>query len=100
MTNAFTWGYIWAFALEIIWTTVLRLGVFAFLDSDLFEYQPQEQLQRPSLLILPWILRDVKYRPKRITLLLADFLTSCVAAPVIEEFIKLRLLQWNVPLSK
>ncbi|KAL3909681.1 MAG: hypothetical protein SGARI_002479 [Bacillariaceae sp.] len=40
------------------------------------------------------------FRLKRITLLVADFVTSCVASPVVEEYLKLRLLQWNMPLSK
>merc|ERR1711865_524790 len=54
----------------------------------------------PSLFILPWVLREYKYRPKRITLLVADIVTSCIACPIIEEFTKLRLLQWTIPLSK
>ena len=54
----------------------------------------------PPLFVLPWVLREYKYRPKRITLLVADIVTSCVACPIIEEFIKLRLLQWTMPLSK
>jgi hypothetical protein len=55
---------------------------------------------KPPLFVLPWVLREYKYRPKRITLLVADIVTSCVACPIIEEFIKLRLLQWTMPLSK
>ena len=52
------------------------------------------------LLILPWTVREYKYRPKRITLFIADVVTSCVAAPLIEEGIKLFLLVSCVELPK
>lgn len=33
------------------------------------------------------------YRPKRITLFAADFLTSCVACPIIEEVVKMWIVK-------
>jgi len=108
--SSFVFGYLWVFALEIAWTTILRLGVFLAWEPDMFGVQlpwapkplPSLQQKGPSapFLILPWALREYKYKPKRITLLAADILTSCVACPIIEEFAKLRLLQWTMPLSK
>lgn len=52
------------------------------------------------MLVLPWVLRENRYRPKRITLFAADFGTSCIACPIIEEYIKLRILQWSVKLPR
>lgn len=51
-------------------------------------------------LVLPWVLRENKYRLKRITLFAADFLSSCVASPVIEEYVKLKILQLSVRLPR
>ena len=34
------------------------------------------------------------YRPKRITLFVADLAVSCVAAPIVEELVKLKVVQW------
>lgn len=93
--NSFSVGYIWAFVLEIIFTTLVRLAVFYFLEPDVFAFTPQV-----PVIILPWVLRENRYRPKRITLFAADFGTSCVACPIIEEYIKLRILQWSVKLPR
>jgi len=128
--SSFVFGYLWIFVLEIIWTTVLRLVIFLAWEPDMFGVKlpwssPSSSSSLsplslsladlasvengsatattnaiPSVWILPWVLREYKYRPKRITLLAADILTSCVACPIIEEFVKLRLLQWTMPLSK
>ena len=93
--SSFTVGYGIAFAVEIIVTTLVRLGVFAWLESDVFSLTP-----RVPVPVLPWVLRENKYRPKRITLFVADFFSSCIACPIIEEYIKLRMLQWTVELSR
>ena len=108
--SSFVFGYLWVFVLEIAWTTVLRLGIFFFWEPDMFgvkfpwSSEPASAFVRPEasppLLILPWVLREYKYKPKRITLLAADIVTSCIACPIIEEFAKLRLLQWTMSLSK
>jgi hypothetical protein len=124
--TSFIYGYIWVFVLEIIWTTILRLIIFLLFESnDMFGIDVNASSfswsglvmnkimsnnnnnngsssapSMPPLFVLPWVLREYKYRPKRITLLVADIVTSCVACPIIEEFIKLRLLQWTMPLSK
>jgi hypothetical protein len=93
---SFSMGYILVFALEIVSTTLVRLFVFLIWEQDIFA----QLLPRIPLVVLPWVLREHKYRPKRITLLAADFLTSCVAAPVLEEYIKLKLLQWTTRLPR
>jgi len=49
---------------------------------------------------LPWTLKEHRYRPKRITLFAADIVTSCVSSPIIEEYIKLKLVQWSVSLPR
>ncbi len=110
--SSFVFGYLWVFILEIAWTTVLRLGIFLAWEPDMFGVQlpwsstPKSAFEGitseavPNFLILPWALREYKYKPKRITLLAADILTSCIACPIVEEFAKLRLLQWTMPLAK
>ncbi|CAB9513519.1 solute carrier family 26 [Seminavis robusta] len=92
---SFSMGYLWVFGLEIFVTTLVRLVVFYIWEQDIFALLP-----KIPLLVLPWALRENKYRPKRITLLAADFLTSCVACPILEEYIKLKLLQWTTRLPK
>jgi len=87
-TSTFTLGYVMCFVCEIVWTTILRLGVFLVWEPQIFKLTP-----RVPMVVLPWVLRENKYRPKRITLFAADFATSCVAAPIIEEYIKLKLVQ-------
>lgn len=88
-------GYALSFLFEIIWTTILRLAVFCIWEPAIFQLTPEV----PSL-VLPWVLRDKKYRPKRITLFAADFATSCIASPIIEEYIKLKIVQWSVNLPR
>jgi hypothetical protein len=128
MFVSFAAGYGWIFALEIIWTTILRIGVFALWEPHLFvpittpeglaattaattvaaaasttaasTSTATDIITQPSILLLPWVLREHKLRLKRITLLMADFITSCVACPIVEEFCKLRLLQWTIPLAR
>jgi hypothetical protein len=92
---SFTFGYFVVFVCEIVVTTLLRLGFFVWLEPRIFSLTP-----RVPIVILPWVLRDVNFRPKRITLFAADFCTSCVAAPLIEEFMKLKLLQWTTNLPR
>jgi hypothetical protein len=105
MCQSFTVGYLMIFIVEIALTTLLRLAVFAWCEPSLFgAYSKAENvlpdLPPPAWLVLPWVLRERKLRVKRITLLVADFLTSCVASPIVEEAAKLQLLQRSVPLSK
>ena len=87
-TSTFTLGYVMCFVSEIIWTTILRLGVFLIWEPAIFKLT-----RRVPTIVLPWVLRENKYRPKRITLFAADFASSCLAAPIIEEYIKLKLVQ-------
>lgn len=83
----FSLGYLLTFVVEIIATTGLRLAVFTFLEREVFSLTP-----KVALPILPWVLKEQHYRPKRITLLVVDFLTSCILCPIIEESMKLMLL--------
>jgi hypothetical protein len=93
--TSFTVGYCLAFILEIVLTTALRLGVFACWEPNIFKLSP-----KVPRLVLPWVVRENKYRPKRITLFAADFLTSCVASPIVEEYVKLKILQLSVRLPR
>ena len=93
--TAFTVGYLLCFLLEIFATTILRLLVFSAWEPAIFQLTPTV----PSI-ILPWVLRENKYRPKRITLFAADFVTSCLASPIIEEYMKFKLVQWSVRLPR
>lgn len=88
--SAFTTGYLLSFLLEIFTTTLIRLAVFRISEPQAFDLVPQVPLP-----LLPWTLRENKYRPKRITIFAADFLTSCVASAIIEEYVKLKVMQWT-----
>ena len=69
--------------------------VFIFWEPSIFDLTPEIPLP-----ILPWVLKREGYRPKRITLFIADFAVSCVAAPIIEESIKLKLVEWGANLPR
>ena len=88
-------GYILAFVSEIVVTTLLRLGVFLLWEPAIFSLTPDV----PTI-ILPWVLREKQYRPKRITLFACDFGASCIASPVIEEYLKLKIVQWTAFLPR
>ena len=92
---AFSLGYPMAFVLEIVVTTLVRLAVFAWFEPSIFSLAPNV-----PMIVIPWTLRENQYRPKRITLLAADFCASCVASPIIEEYVKLKTLQWTTNLRK
>jgi hypothetical protein len=92
---AFFLGYVWTLVAEIVVTTAVRLAVFAWLEPDVFRLTPAVPIP-----VLPWVLRDNQYRPKRITLFAADFGATCIASPIIEEYIKLKLLQWTTRLPR
>ena len=90
-----TLGCFFALMLEIISTTLIRLGVFCIWEPSIFSLTPTV-----PLIVLPWTLRDHKYRPKRITLFAADFTTTCIAAPIIEEYVKLKVMQLSTQLPR
>ena len=88
--TSFTYGYLATFLLEALLATALRIAVFSIWEpAALFELTP-----RIPLPVLPWVLRGEGYRPKRITLFVADLAVSCVAAPIVEELVKLKVVQW------
>jgi hypothetical protein len=92
---SFTFGYVLTLAAEIASTTLTRLGVFCWLEPNIFLLTP-----RVPLPVLPWVLKGIGYRPKRITLFAADVAASCIAAPIVEEFVKLKLLEWTTSLPR
>jgi hypothetical protein len=92
---SFTLAYPVAFLLEIVATTIVRLAVFAYFEPKIFSLAPKVPIP-----LIPWTLRENRYRPKRITLLAAEFCASCVASPLIEEYVKLKTLQWSTKLSR
>ena len=89
---SFTFGYALAFLSEVFVTTAVRLGVFKIWEPAIFSLT-----EVPSI-ILPWVLREKQYKPKRITLFAADFAASCVASPIIEEYLKLKMVEWTCKL--
>merc|ERR1711957_555202 len=93
--TSFSVGYILSFLLEVITTTLIRLGVFSIWEPAIFSLVPTV-----PVVVLPWTLREHGYRPKRITLFAADFATSCVAAPIIEEYMKLKIVQLCIKLPR
>lgn len=90
-----TLGYTLAFVFEVIVTTIVRLGVFKIWEPDIFSLT--YDVPTP---ILPWVLREKAYKPKRITLFAADFAASCVASPIIEEYLKLKICQLTSDLPR
>lgn len=86
--NAFTWGYCLLFGLQIVATTVGRLAIFFKWERPVFDLTPNI-----PLLIVPWVLREHGYKPKRITLIVQDFVASCLLSPILEEYLKLMLLK-------
>ena len=93
--TACTVGYFISFLLEIIFTTIIRLGVFLLWEPSIFSLTPSI-----PVIVLPWTLREHKYRPKRLTLFVADLVTTCAAAPIIEEYMKLKVVQLSARLPK
>jgi len=92
---SFTVGYPITFMVEVVMTTMIRLAVLRLMEPNAFSLTPDVPVP-----ILPWVLRDNQYRLKRITLFVMDFCNSCVACPIIEEYIKLKILQWTVSLPR
>lgn len=90
-----TLGYGLAFAGELLLTTLVRLAVFCWWEPGVFSLTPKVPLP-----LLPWVLRENGYRPKRISLFAADFGTSCIAAPIMEEYMKLKIVLWTAKLPK
>lgn len=86
--NAFTWGYCLLFGLQIAAATFIRLAIFFKWERPVFDMTPHI-----PLVIVPWVLREHGYKPKRITLIVQDFVTSCLLCPILEEYTKLVLLQ-------
>jgi len=92
---SFMVGYAATLLLEIVATTLVRLLAFYCFEPEVYSKLPKIPIP-----ILPWVLRENNYRPKRITLFSADFGASCVAAPIIEESVKLLLLQRTAALPR
>lgn len=86
--NSFTWGYCLLFALQVGATTLARLAIFFRWERPVFDLTP-----KIPVLIIPWVLRENGYKPKRITLIVQDFVASCLLSPIIEEYLKVVLLQ-------
>lgn len=84
----FTTGYLFSFGLEIILATITRVSSFWFFDRSIFE-----MLQDIPVIYIPWVWKDEGYRPRMLALFLSEFLLSCIAAPVVEESVKLILFK-------
>ena len=93
--TSFTLGYVLAFVSEIIATTAVRLIVFTWFEPKIFSLAPKVPVP-----IIPWVLRETGYRPKRITLLAAEIAASCLVCPILEEYIKLSVMQYTSNLKR
>ncbi|GMI44197.1 hypothetical protein TrCOL_g5266 [Triparma columacea] len=93
--SAFVFVFPAVFALEIAAATLCRLLTFVVWEPSIFSLTP-----RIPTIVLPWVLREQGYHPKRITLFVADFFTSVVACPIIEEAGKLVLVNLCLSLPR
>ena len=92
--TSFTVGFVLAFGAEILATTLVRLLVFTWFEPKIFSLAPKVPIP-----VIPWVLRETGYRPKRITLLAAEVAASCLVCPMIEEYTKLCILRWTTNLK-
>ncbi len=95
--TAATAGYVGAFVGEIVVATAVKLLAFYHLEPKMHATCPEI----PSI-HLPWVWKEdcTGYRPRLVTLLVADLTINCLASPVIEETVKLmcyRLCSWIRP---
>lgn len=93
--TAFVFVFPAIFMTEVVAATVLRLATFVTWEPVIFKLTPEI----PTI-VLPWVLREQGYHPKRITLFVADFFTSCIACPIIEEAGKLVLVNLCLSLPR
>ena len=93
--TSFTLGYLLSFVSEIMATTVVRLLVFSWFEPKIFSLAPKVPVP-----VIPWVLRETGYRPKRITLLAAEIAAAVIICPILEEYIKLCVVRWTVSLKK
>jgi len=87
--SAFFLGYPILYVLELLLISLARVAILKLTDPKVFE----RLCPRVPGLILPWMFREEKYLPSRLTTLLFSAVSSCVVAPVVEEFFKLKLLR-------
>jgi len=90
--TAATAGYVGAFVGEIAVATGLKLLAFYRLEPGMHASCPEI----PSI-HLPWVWKSdcTGYRPRLLTLLVADLVINCLASPVIEETAKLLSYRWG-----
>lgn len=90
--TAATAGYLGSFLTEIVAATGLKLLAFYRLEPHMHAACPEI----PSI-HLPWVWKTdcVSYRPRLLTLLIADLAINCLASPIIEEAAKLLCYQWG-----
>lgn len=87
--SAFFLGYPILYVLELLLISLARVAILKVTDPNVFE----RLCPRVPGLILPWMLREEKYIPSRLTTLLFSAVSSCAVAPAVEEFFKLKLLR-------
>lgn len=90
--TAATAGYVGVFLGEIVVATGLKLLAFKKLEPGMHASCPEI----PSI-HLPWVWKSdcTGYRPRLLTLLVADLMINCLASPVIEEAAKLLCFRWG-----
>lgn len=89
--TAATTGYVGTFLAEVVAATALKLAAFYHLEPKMHATCPEI----PSI-HLPWVWKEscTGYRPRLVTLLVADLAINCLASPLIEEGAKLLVYRW------
>ena len=99
--RSFTIGYVSTVVIEVIVATCIRLVVLRWLEPSIFRLCPHI----PDI-FLPWQLRECDAtltqggtHISHMTRIIISLLTTCIAVPVLEEYIKLVLFRWNFPVT-
>jgi len=82
-------SYFLVFISEYIMATFFRLGIFYWLEKDIFKLSP-----KVPAIFLPWVFSDHNYKINRLTAFACEFATNCIGAPIIEELIKYKVVMW------
>ena len=103
--HSFTFGYVSTVIVQLIAATLIRLVVMHWLEPTIFHLCPHI----PAI-FLPWQLRECQasvapggtsmhVHIRHTTKMVISLLTTCVVAPVLEEYMKLVLFRWNFPVT-
>ena len=89
---SFLVGYPAICLFELIACTASRVLILKFTEPEVFKLTPKV----PGI-ILPWTMQSNGYFPSRFTLILFSVVNSCILAPALEEFFKVKFLRLVLP---